>query len=76
MIKLADDIQMTVDGFGLQFLPHEIINVMRDRCMSDAFQRDVHPDDETLDGVQIIYNRIGRAVPSLQETSPVDHRIA
>jgi hypothetical protein len=37
MIELADAVQMTVDGFGLQSLPHEIINVMRDRCMNDVF---------------------------------------
>ena len=37
MIELADTVQMAVDGFGLQPLSHEIINVVRDRCMSDVF---------------------------------------
>lgn len=75
VIELANAVHVTVDGLGLEPLAHQMINVVRDFRVCHALYRHIQPDDKGLDGVQVILNRVGRAVPSLQISSPVHEAV-
>ena len=75
MIELTNTVHMTVDGLGLEPLSHQMINVVRDLRVRHAFYRHIQPNDKGLDGIQIVLNRVGRAVPSLQVSSPVHEAV-
>ena len=66
VIELTDAVHVTVDGLGLEPLSHQMINVLRDLRVRHAFYRHIQPNHKGLDGVQVVLNRVGRAVPSLQ----------
>ncbi len=75
VIELANAVHMTVDGLGREPLSHKMINVLRDLQVRHAFYRHIKPNDKGLDGVQVVLNRVGRAVPSLQISSPVHEAV-
>ena len=75
VIELANTVHMTVDGLGLEPLSHQMIDVLRDLRVRHAFYRHIQPNDKGLDGVQVVLNRVGRAVPSLQISSPVHEAV-
>jgi len=75
MIELANAIHVTVDGLGLEPLSHQMIDVLRDLRVCHAFYRHIQPNHKGLDGVQVVLNRVGRAVPALQVSSPVHEAV-
>ena len=74
VIKLADTVHLTVDSFGHEPLSHQVIDVLRDLRVCHVLYRHIQPNDKGLDGIQVVLNRVGRAVPPLQESSPVRSR--
>ena len=75
VIELADTVHMTVDRLGLEPLSHQMINVLRNFRVRRAFYRNIQPNDKGCDGIQVVLNRVGRAVPSLQISSPVHEAV-
>jgi len=75
VIELANTVHMAVDGLGLEPLSHQMIDVLRDLRMRRALYRHIQPNDKGLDSVQVVLNRVGRAVPSLQISSPVHQAV-
>ena len=75
VIELADAVQMTVDGLGLQPPSHQLVDVVRDLGVGHALDRHIEPQHKAADRAQVVLNRVGRAVAPLQIAPPVDDRI-
>jgi hypothetical protein len=75
VIELTNTVHMTVDRLGLEPLSHQMINVLRNFRVHHTFYRHIQPNDKSLDGAQVVFNRVGRAVPSLQVASPVHEAV-
>ena len=71
VVKPPEAIQVTVDRLGLQPSVQQVIQVGQQFFMGHLFDGNIHPDYELLQGVQIVFNGMGRVVPSLQEPAVV-----
>ena len=75
VIELPDDVELAVDGLGLQAPPHQLVDVVRDLGVRDVLDRHIEPQHKASDRAQVVLNRVGRAVAPLQIAPPVDDRI-
>ena len=75
VIELPDDVELAVDGLGLQAPPHQLVDVVRDLGVRDVLDRHIEPQHKASDRAQVVLNRVGRAVAPLEIAPPADNRI-
>jgi len=65
VIELPDPLEVAVDGLWLEPLCHEKVDIVRDRPGRHCFNGLLEPEDELPEACRIVFDCIGRVVPSL-----------